>query len=517
MKLEADLVVFNGNIITMDPQKPLVTAIAVKSYKILAVGNDEYAMDLIPSAKRVIDLDGKTVVPGFVDAHTHLTVSGIKSMHVQLNKVHSIKGVQKELKKALSRYSKDQWVLGFSWDESNWKVKRYVTGKDLDEVSTEHKIGVFRVDGHLVSVNSRGLQELDVDSGQAGVEKDKNGTPTGVLKDIEELYDCFQPSPQEIHQGIIAGNKMANKLGITAAVDNIWAGHARHIREAERLNALTVRMVINVPSEQIDHMIGLGLTSGMGSPLVRIGGVKSFIDGSIGASTAAVSESYVDSKYNKGMLLMSQHEFSSLARKAVENDIQTVNHAIGDEAIELVLAAFEALEDIATIRRQRHRIEHAEMITPDQIRRAAALGLILSMQPNFVGQWQMKGGLYYERLGKERTEKMNLFRTVLDNGARICFGSDGMPYGPLYGIWCAVNHPSPQGKITVEEAIRCYTMESAYASFMENNIGSLTEGKRADFVVLSDNILEASPNSIRDIKIEWTIVGGQVEYSAVGS
>jgi predicted amidohydrolase YtcJ len=112
---------------------------------------------------------------------------------------------------------------------------------------------------------------------------------------------------------------------------------------------------------------------------------------------------------------------------------------------------------------------------------------------------------------------MNLFRTVLDNGARICFGSDGMPYGPLYGIWCAVNHPSPQGKITVEEAIRCYTMESAYASFMENNIGSLTEGKRADFVVLSDNILEASPNSIRDIKIEWTIVGGQVEYSAVGS
>ena len=517
MKFEADLVVFNGNIITMDPQKPVATAIAVKSYKILAVGNDEDAMALIPSAKRVIDLAGKTVVPGFVDAHTHLTISGIKTAHVQLDKVRSIKGVQKELKKALGRYSKDQWVLGFSWDESNWKVKRYVTGKDLDEVSTEHKIGVFRVDSHLVSVNSRGLQELNVDLDQKGVEKDKNGKPTGVLKDIKELNDCFQPSPQEIHQGIIAGNQMANELGITAAVDNIRAGHARYIREAERLNVLTVRMVINVPSEQIDHMIGLGLTSGMGSPLVRIGGVKSFIDGSIGASTAATSKPYADSKYNKGMLLMPQHAFSSLARKAVENDIQTVTHAIGDEAIELVLSAFETLGNMTTIRRQRHRIEHVEMITPDQIRRAAALGLILSMQPNFVGEWQMKGGLYHDRLGKDRTERMNLFRTALDNGARICFGSDGMPYGPLYGIWCAVNHPSPQGRITVEEAIRCYTMESAYASFMENNVGSITEGKRADFVVLSDNILEAPPNSIRDIKIEWTIVGGQVEYSSVSS
>ena len=517
MKLEADLVVFNGNIITMDPQRPLATAIAVKSYKILAVGSDENAMDLIPSAKRVIDLAGKTVVPGFVDGHTHLTSSGIKSMHVQLDKVRSVKGAQKEMKKALSRYSKDQWVLGFAWDESNWKVKQYITGKDLDEVSTEHKIGVFRVDGHLVSMNSLGLQELNVDSSQTGVEKDKNGTPTGVLKDVEELYDCFQPSPQQIHQGIVAGNKMANELGITSAVDNIMAGHARHIREAERLNALSVRMLINVPSKQIDHMIGLGLTSGMGSPLVRICGVKSFIDGSIGASTAATSEPYAGSKYNKGMLLMSQYEFSNLAKKAVENDIQTVNHAIGDEAIELVLAAFETLEDMATIRKQRHRIEHAEMITPSQIRRAAALGLILSMQPNFVGEWQMKGGLYYKRLGKERAESMNLFRTALDNGARICFGSDGMPYGPLYGIWCAVNHPSPQGRITVEEAIRCYTMESAYASFMENYIGSLTEGKRADFVVLSDNILEAPLESIRDIKIEWTIVGGQVEYSEMGS
>jgi predicted amidohydrolase YtcJ len=474
-------------------------------------------MALIPSAKRVIDLAGKTVIPGFVDAHTHLTVSGIKSRHVQLDKVRSIKGIQKELKQALNRYSKDQWVLGFSWDESNWKVKRYVTGKDLDEVSTEHRIGVFRVDGHLVSVNSRGLQILNVDLNQKGVEKDKKGKPTGVLKDIKELNDCFQPSPEEIHQGIIAGNQMANKLGITAAVDNIRTGHARHIREAERLNELTARMVINVPSEQIDHMIGLGLTSGMGSPMVRIGGVKSFIDGSIGASTAATSEPYTDSKYNKGMLLMSQHEFSKLAKKAVENDIQTVTHAIGDEAIELVLSAFETLGNMATIRRQRHRIEHAEMITPEQIRRAAALGLILSMQPNFVGEWQMKGGLYHDRLGKERTERMNLFRTALDNGARICFGSDGMPYGPLYGIWCAVNHPSPQGRITVEEAIRCYTMESAYASFMENNVGSLTEGKRADFVVLSDNILEAPLDSIRDIKIEWTIVGGQVEYSSVGS
>jgi predicted amidohydrolase YtcJ len=264
----------------------------------------------------------------------------------------------------------------------------------------------------------------------------------------------------------------------------------------------------------MNHLIKLGLTSGMGSPLVRIGGVKIFTDGSIGARTAYVSKEYKDAKGNTGMLLVDERKYKSIIRKAIKNNIQTVTHAIGDSAIEMVISAFESMKDKQAIRDQRHRIEHAEMISEYQIRRAVSLGLILSMQPNFVGRWQLEGGLYEERFDEERVRGMNMFRVALDNGARLCFGSDGMPYGPLYGIWAATTHPNERVKLTVEEALRCYTMESAYSVFQENTLGSLTVGKRADFVVLSEDILGVPPQKIKDISVEMTVVGGLVEYSA---
>jgi predicted amidohydrolase YtcJ len=183
----------------------------------------------------------------------------------------------------------------------------------------------------------------------------------------------------------------------------------------------------------------------------------------------------------------------------------------------MVIETFESLPDKTKIREQRHRIEHAEMISEWQIRRAVSLGLILSMQPNFVSRWQLSGGLYENRFDDERVRGMNMFRVALDNGARICFGSDGMPYGPLYGIWAAATHPNERVRLTVEEALRCYTLESAYASFMEHTVGSLTVGKRADLAVLSEDILSVSPDRIKDIKVELTIVGGIVEYSALGT
>ena len=276
-------------------------------------------------------------------------------------------------------------------------------------------------------------------------------------------------------------------------------------------------MIVNIPVEQMDHMISLGITSGLGSPLVRIGGVKIFTDGSIGAKTAYVSKGYKDEPKNNGMLLFPQEEYEAIVKKAVEHNIQTVTHAIGDEAIEMVIATFENLPDKNMLREQRHRIEHAEMINEFQIRRAVSLGLILSMQPNFVGRWQQPGGLYDDRFDEERVRGMNMFRVALDNGARVCFGSDGMPYSPLYGIWSATTHYNDRVRLTVEEALRCYTMESAYSVFQENTLGSITVGKRADFVVLSDNILEVPVDKIIEIDVEMTVVGGIVEHSSLGT
>jgi len=516
MKVETDLVVFNANIITMDPQKPTASAIAVKSYKVLAIGEEEEIVHLIPHAKRVIDLGGKTVVPGFIDAHTHLTSAGVKAPHVQLGKVSSVEEAVQFVRNAAPKYPKGEWILGYNWDESTWTKKRFITAKDLDPLGNDHPIMLTRICGHLATVNSIGLEKLGIDLNQEGVEKDRLGRPTGVLKDIDEVWEKISPTGEQIEEGVRVGNKIANEKGITTVIDNAASGTLRHIREVETRHELTTRMIVNIPVEQIDHMIELGLTSGMGSPLVRIGGVKIFTDGSIGAKTAYVGKGYKDDAKNKGMLLFPPNEYEAIVKKAVANNIQTVTHAIGDQAIEMVISTFENLPDKSMLRVQRHRIEHAEMINEYQIRRAVGLGLILSMQPNFVGRWQQVDGLYENRFDEERVRGMNMFRVALDNGARVCFGSDGMPYGPLYGIWSAVTHHNERVRLTVEEALRCYTMESAYSIFQEHTLGSLTVGKRADFVVLSDNILEVPPDKIIDIDVEMTVVGGIVEHSSLG-
>jgi predicted amidohydrolase YtcJ len=516
MKIEADLVVFNGNIITMDPQKPTATAIAVKSYKVLIIGEDDEVVEMIPNAKRVMDLGGKTVIPGFIDAHTHLTSAGVKAAHVQLGKVGSVEEVVKFLTDAVPKYPKGEWILGYNWDESGWTNKRFIQAKDLDPISKEHPIMATRVCGHLASVNKIGLEKLGISLNQEGIQKDKLGRPTGVLKDIDEVWEKVRPTDEQIQEGVKVGNKIANEKGITTVIDNAARGYLRHIREIETKHELTTRMIVNIPVEQIDHMISLGLTSVMGSPLVRIGGVKIFTDGSIGAKTAYVSKGYIDDSKNKGMLLFPREEYEVVVKKAVENNIQTVTHAIGDKAIEMVISTFEDLADKSMLREQRHRIEHAEMINEYQIRRAVALGLILSMQPNFVGRWQQVGGLYDQRFDAETVRGMNMFRVALDNGARVCFGSDGMPYSPLYGIWSATTHHNERVRLNVEEALRCYTMESAYSVFQENTLGSLTVGKRADFVVLSDNILEVPADKIIEIDVEMTVVGGIVEHSSLG-
>jgi predicted amidohydrolase YtcJ len=513
MKIEADLVVFNGKIITMDPQKPNASALAVKSYKVLAIGEEEAVLDLVPDARKVIDLGGKTVVPGFIDAHTHMTTAGVKESYINLDSAKSIDDAMSAIKGELKQYSDDEWVLGHGWDESTWPVKRYINGADLDSVSTTQPIMMTRVDGHLVSVNSLGLKKLGIKLDQEGVQKDKKGKPTGVLKDIEGIWEAVKPGSEKMREGVVAGNRIANEHGITTVVDNAPVGTLKYIREVEMMQDLTTRMIVNIPVEQMNHLIQLGLTSGMGSPLVRIGGVKIFTDGSIGAMTAAVSKGYKSDPENKGLLLTSKKKYVSIVRRAVENNIQTVSHAIGDEAIEMVITTFEDIDDKGLVREQRHRIEHAEMINEYQIRRAVSLGLILSMQPNFVGRWQLAGGLYDERFDEETVRGMNMFRVALDNGARLCFGSDGMPYGPLYGIWSATTHPNERVRLTVEEAIRCYTMESAYSVFQENTLGSLTIGKRADFVVLSENIMDIPPDDILDVSVDMTVVGGIVEYS----
>jgi predicted amidohydrolase YtcJ len=515
VKVEADLVVVNANIITMDPKNPRATAMAVKSFKIITVGNDEDVMDLVPHAYRVMDLGGKTVVPGFVDGHTHLTSQGIRSSNADLTVVNSPEEAVEVLREYEQANPDAEWVIGRGWDESKWENKRFLTSKDLNKVSKTRPVAAIRIDGHLMSVNTLGLDKVGVNIDQEGVEKNKKGEPTGVLKDILGMTDKLKGSPAEILEGVKAGTRLASALGITTAIDNVAVGYMKYIREIEARNELTARIVVNIPEEQLNHLLKLGVTTGMGTPLCRIGGLKIFTDGSIGAATAAVSKPFKGTKNNLGVLLIEKKNYLKTIKKAIDGGIQTVTHAIGDRAIEMVISAFEDLKDAEKelVRKQRHRIEHAELISEEQIRRAVSLGLILSMQPNFVSMWQLEGGLYDQRFEKERVDMMNAFRTALDNGAHLAFGSDGMPLGPLYGIGAATTHPNPKVRLTVEEALRCYTRESAYASFIERTVGIIREGARADFVVLSGDILATPPQRIKDLEIEMTVLGGETVYT----
>ncbi len=516
MKIEADLAIVNAHIITMDPQAPRARALAVKNYKIIAVGSDEDIIDLVPNAKRVMDLGGQTLIPGFVDAHTHLTNTGIKSFQADLTNTVSAADVIKTLRDYTETNNPAAWIVGHGWDESKWKTKKYLTAKDLDRVSTQQPVVAIRIDGHLLVVNTAGLGKMRLDMQQEGVEHGSDGKPTGVFKDVDKMYESIPLTPEEIRAGVVAGTSIAASLGVTTAIDNVAAGYLRNIREVEGNDDLRARYVVNLPEENFKHLLTLGITTGMGTPLTRIGGLKLFSDGSIGAATAAVSKPYKRSKDNLGRLLIEKAKMRKILKKAIAGGIQTLTHAIGDRAIEMVLLAFESLseEEKELVRGQRHRIEHAEMITEDQIRRAAALGLILSMQPNFVDKWQLEGGLYDQRFDKKRVENMNNFRIALDNGARVCFGSDCMPLGPLYGIYAATTHPNPRVRLTVQEALTCYTRESAYASFLENTVGSIKEGHRADFVVLSTDILTIPPQRIKDIGVKLTVMGGEVVYSS---
>ncbi|MGQ4872118.1 MAG: amidohydrolase [Candidatus Thorarchaeota archaeon] len=515
MNLEADLVVFNGNIITMDPENPRATAIAVKNYKFLVVGTDTAVIDLVQSAKRVIDLGGKTVVPGFVDAHTHMTFAGIQRGHVDLSGAESLEHMKEILRRKAAETPPGRWIRGYNWDESVWPERRYPTAKDLDKVSTDHPIAIDRVDLHMLVTNTPAMEKLKFPMDHEGVVKDKKGRPLGVFRDIEGMHDKFPTDYEELCDAVVRGSRLANSHGITTVVDNVRPDQIRPILDCERKKLLTARYVVNPRAEQLKHMISIGLTSGFGGPMFRIGGVKSFMDGSIGSRTAYLSEPYADDPKNVGKLFIEEKKMTRFLAKAIDNGVQTVTHAIGDRAIDTLLNAFEALSEKrrALVREQRHRIEHAEMMTKDQIRRAVSLGVILSMQPNFVGRWQGPGGLYEQRLGEDRTSRMNMFRVALDNGARICFGSDGMPYGPLYGIWAATTHPNPKVRISVEEALRCYTLEGAYSVFMERTVGSITVGKRADFVVLSEDIMTIDPMKIKYVQIESTFVGGIEEFS----
>jgi predicted amidohydrolase YtcJ len=519
LPFQIDFIFHNAHIITMDPALPRVEAMAVTNGRIIALGSDEELKPLFEMAKEIIDVNGDTVLPGFIDTHTHLAGLGRRLLHLDLGDTKSAEEAIRLVGEQVKKSPSGKLVLGYNWDESKWTTSRYITKEDLDPIAPDNPVVLIRVCGHLASTNSAALKQIDIDATNPGVDKNNDtGEPTGVLRDIPIDTRKLETEEEDLSQSIIAACRFANSVGVTSVHENLYLLQlpilAAFIKVRQN-QQLSVRVYANLETGLLDKLAGLGLPTGLGDEYFRLGGVKAFIDGSFGAQTAALSQPYQDHPESDGLLLFDEEDYRFLLKTANQYRLQVSTHAIGDRGIDMVLRSHEQVSKAKLVKELRHNIIHAEFLTQPLIDRVKKLDMLLLQQPNFVHRWGLPGEMYDSRLGPERAQQLNNFRKILDEGIKIAFGSDCMPMDPIYGIYSAVTHPNPAIRITVEEAIRLYTADAAYASFEEQDKGTLTLGKLADFIRLSADPFTLKPETLRDLKVLETYVGGRQVFSSL--
>ncbi|MFX1252369.1 MAG: amidohydrolase [Promethearchaeota archaeon] len=510
-----DRILYNASVITLNSEQEIAEMIAIKGGTIFYVGKED--SNLMNKCSDCWDLDGKAVVPGFIDLHTHLWAEADK-IALDLGSTTRLSQAIELLAKEVAKHPEGEWIFAKKWDESKWTdQQRFLNKKDLDAISEKHFIYASREDGHLVAVNGAALETLNISSSHIGLEKDATGNPTGILKDV--WVDTTPYFRDKIPANIVASCEIALSQGITSVVDNlkVTAEGQMDIINAymtlDRENKLPLRVFLNFRHNLVKDFERLGFLKNWGSSKLKISGFKGFYDGAIGSQTALIKDTYVDAE-TKGERFTDSTELIKEIEIAEKNNYTMCIHAIGDQAIKELLDCYEtALNNLGKSKTDNnHRIEHAEMVSPDAIKRATRLGVWLSMQPNFL-KWQLPGGLYEKRLGKNRFIHLNPFRLILDLDGLLAFGSDNMPLNPLYGIDQAINFPSEEVKITVEEALSCYSYNCAKALAMEHKIGSIETGKSADLAILSKSPLNVDPRNFNAITVNFTLVEGKLAYS----
>jgi predicted amidohydrolase YtcJ len=495
--MAADLIFHGGPIFGVED----ADALAVRCGKIVAVGKSAEILKLRDQKTRLFPLEGRPLLPGFFDGHVHFLKVGLdRTFFVDLSGARSLSEAL-EMLRARAEARPGEWVVGRGWDESRWPERRYLERADLDRAVPKQPCCAVRVDGHMMVANTLALARCVRPEGQF-VDRER-----GYLWEeaVTEVLSLVRPERETLVEAAAEASRFAASLGVTSVTDMCGLQDLSVYQTAERRGLLRTRIFSYLPVEALPHLSALGIRKGFGSDFLRVVGVKAFVDGSIGAKTAALFEPY-RAEMGKGRVLLGRGELARLWRKAMEAELPMAIHAIGDRAIEEVLAAARlagaGLHD-------RHRVEHLELPLPAQLDRLKTLGLIASMQPNFL-QWSGPGKMYEDRLGPARDSRIDPHRWVLERGIPLAFGSDGMPMGPLYGIGLALDPPHPSQKVTWEEAVRAYTFGSAYAAFAEEESGDLSPGKWADLVVLSGD-----PRKVpwEKIQVEATFVGGEPVFS----
>jgi predicted amidohydrolase YtcJ len=532
LRQRPELILHNGNILTMDARQPQAEAIAIAGDRILAVGADVDILDFAGAGTKQVDLGGKTVVPGFIDGHCHPAYSGRRHLRFIDCDLRSIAAIQDAVRERAAKTPPGEWVTGFKYDDTKTAERRFITREDLDAAAPAHPVYIAHRGGHTGYVNSLALVKAGITEKSPDPEGGKyardpqTGKLTGRLleraaENLENTIPAFgTTSRDEDRAAVKLITQMFAKAGVTSSTDAYGTpDDLRAYQDAREAGELSSRIYCMIGFPHLDRMIASGVRTGFGDDWIRVGGMKATCDGSISERTARLSQPYAGRPDDFGMIVADADELYRYAHKAHDAGWQIAIHANGDVGIAMVLDLYERLQREQPRRDARYRIEHCTLINDDLVRRMKALGVI----PTPFSTYVYFHGEKMQEYGEERLNSMFALRSFLDAGVRATMASDYPPgpFEPMMALQSMVTRTDitgktwgPRQKITIEEALAVCTLNGAYASFEEHEKGSLEPGKLADLVVLDRNPITEDPASLVTIPVERTMVGGHWVYES---
>lgn len=517
-----------GTIFTVNENQPEAEAVVTEGNKIIFVGKDADAQKFINEHTQVIDLNGKLMLPGFIDSHLHFIDGGLYLMGIDLRPAKSKEEFAAILKDHVNKFP-GRWVKGGRWDHEQWSVIQLPTKDIIDPFTENTPVFVSRIDGHIGVANSLALKLAGItkdtpDPDGGLIHRDESGEPTGILVDnaMKLVFNIIpSPSEEDLSEALNTALNYAAKLGITSVHDKMDISHLSIYKNFEEEGKLTCRIYGVYPVNNYRYLIDNNIKSGNGSDKFKLGAVKAYSDGSLGAMSAWFHQPYEENPSTYGLPndIITDGRLRQWALDIDKNQLQICTHAIGDKANTYMLDLYEEIKNSNPVWDRRFRIEHAQHILPQDFKRFSETGVIASVQPYHAiddGVWAEK------RIGKERINYTHAYKTFLEHNVIVSFGTDWpvAPLNPMLGLYAAatrrtVDNKNPDGwipeqKISVEEAIRCYTLNSAYAGFMEDKTGSIEVGKLADLIVIDRNLLSLPPDEIKDAKVIMTVFDGKI-------